>query len=62
MSLPDAHRPLPNRRNIVLTRKPIAGIETYTSIDDMLDILGAEGVEHIWVMGGAAIYDEFFQR
>jgi len=29
-------KPLPNRRNIVLTRAAIEGVEQYSSIDDMM--------------------------
>jgi dihydrofolate reductase len=35
-------KPLPKRRNIVLTSKTIDGVETYTSIQAMMDQLMAE--------------------
>ena len=35
-------RPLPHRRNIVLSKEPIEGVETYISIDALLKQLNAE--------------------
>lgn len=52
-------RPLPNRRNIVLTSKPIEGVECYSSIEDMINALEASHVEELWIIGGANIYSQF---
>jgi len=52
-------RPLPNRRNIVLTSKAIDGVECYSSIDEMLKTLEAEHVEDLRIIGGANIYSQF---
>jgi dihydrofolate reductase len=55
-SLPDRFRPLPGRRNVVLTRDPqwaAPGAEVVHSIDEAL----AYG--EIWVMGGEGIYRAF---
>jgi dihydrofolate reductase len=48
-------RPLPNRRNIVLTRtlQPVAGAEVVHSVEE-LDAMGLEG--DVYVIGGAEIY------
>ena len=51
-SLPASVRPLPGRRNIVLTRDPqfaAAGAETITALDDM-------ALDDAWVIGGAQVY------
>ena len=50
-------RPLPGRRNIVVTRDPqwqAAGAERAASLDDALDRL-AEG-PRVWVIGGAQLF------
>ncbi len=49
-------RPLPNRRNIVVTRNPAwehAGVETANSLDQAVEIAG-EG--EVFIIGGAQIY------
>ena len=53
-SLPERFRPLPGRRNIVLTRRPdwaADGVEVASSLDQALAAAG-----DIWVIGGAAVY------
>lgn len=52
-SLPPKFRPLPGRRNIVLTRNPqyrAEGAEVITSLDDVL------ALPDTWVIGGSEIY------
>lgn len=52
-SLPARFRPLPGRRNVVLTRNPqyrAEGAEVVTSLDDVLSM------PDTWVIGGAEIY------
>jgi dihydrofolate reductase len=51
-SLPPRFRPLPGRRNVVLSRTPQEGVETFP------DLPGAFGAvsEDCWVIGGAAVY------
>jgi len=44
-------RPLPNRRNIVLTSTPIEGVECYSSIEDMIKTLESEHTEELWIIG-----------
>jgi dihydrofolate reductase len=56
-SLPASVRPLPGRRNIVVTRRPsydAPGAEVATSVEDALR--RADG--DVWVAGGAAIYEQ----
>ena len=52
-------RPLPNRRNIVITRQKnleIDGVEVVNSLDSALEL--ASGEEKIFIVGGAEIYKE----
>ena len=51
LSLPDKFRPLPNRRNIVITRTMIDGVECYSSIELCVSTLKAEKVEQVWLIG-----------
>ena len=56
-SLPERVRPLPGRRNVVLTRTPgwsAAGAETAGSADEVL-----ARYDDFWVMGGGAVYAAF---
>jgi len=49
-------KPLPNRRNIVLTRtKKYEGIETYTSLEQAIDSLE---VDEVFIIGGGVLYRE----
>ncbi|MET9632952.1 dihydrofolate reductase [Lentzea sp. NPDC006480] len=51
-SLPPRFRPLPGRRNLVLSRSPQEGAETFSSLEKALaDVTG-----DLWVMGGSAVY------
>jgi len=51
-SLPPRFRPLPGRRNLVLSRTPQAGAETFADLEQALDAASGD----VWVMGGAAVY------
>ena len=50
------NKPLPNRRNVVISSKKINNIETYSSLAEAINIL--EKKENIWLIGGAMIYEE----
>ena len=52
-------RPLPNRRNIILSKTPVEGLETYTSIEDMRNQLESENIDQIFIIGWASIYRQF---
>ena len=57
-SLPERYRPLPRRRNVVLSRRPgltLPGAEVARSVEGALALLAAE--PEIWVIGGAAVYE-----
>jgi dihydrofolate reductase len=52
-------RPLPNRRNIVLTRQVDwhhEGVEVATDWQALKMMLNQEGVQVVWVIGGGEIY------
>jgi dihydrofolate reductase len=56
-SLPERFRPLPGRRNIVVTRKPAwsaEGAERASSLEEALALVG--GAEHVSVIGGGEIF------
>ena len=60
-SLPEKFRPLPNRRNIVLTRTPIEWLETYASIDEFLMAFWGQDIT-CFLIWGAQTYNQFFER
>ena len=56
-SLPASVRPLPGRRNVVVTRQPTydaLGAEVVGSVQEAIDLADGD----VWVAGGAAIYAE----
>ena len=53
-------RPLPNRRNVVLSSTPMRGVESYSSIPVALRALHNE--EHVYVIGGGQIYAQLLDR
>jgi len=59
-SLP--RKPLPNRRNIVLSSKNISEAECYSSINSCIQSLEADDVSDIFVIGGEMIYNSFFSH
>ncbi|UFU04591.1 dihydrofolate reductase [Ruania suaedae] len=57
-SLPARFRPLPGRRNIVLTRTPgyeAPGAEVVGGLDDALALVAAEDA---WICGGGQVYTQ----
>ena len=55
-------KPLPKRRNIVISSHNITDVEHYNSIDACLDKLTKDYIKKIFVIGGARIYKEFIYR
>ncbi|NUT09977.1 MAG: dihydrofolate reductase [Nonomuraea sp.] len=51
-SLPPRFRPLPGRRNLVLSRSPQEGVETFPDLRQALAVASGD----VWVIGGAAVY------
>ncbi len=62
LSLPEKFRPLPNRRNIVITRTIIDGVECYSSIELFIVAMQKETVEQVWLIGWASLYNQFFDH
>lgn len=57
-SLPPRFRPLPGRRNLVLSRTPQEGAETFADLAEAL----AAAAGDVWVIGGAAVYEAALPR
>lgn len=64
-SLPEKFRPLPKRKNVVLTRNPeaalvAAGVQLFSSPEEAIQYFEARPAEFIgeilWVLGGGEIY------
>lgn len=55
-------RPLPNRRNIVLSNLPIEWVETYPSFDLMLEALEKTWVESLFIIWWASVYQQFINK
>jgi dihydrofolate reductase len=53
-------RALPGRRNVVLSSSPLAGIESYDSIEQALRALSS--VEKVFVIGGGKVYAQLIDR
>lgn len=47
-------KPLPDRRNVVVTSRPLAGVETFRDIPSALATCRGD----VWFIGGARIYEE----
>jgi dihydrofolate reductase len=55
-SLPQRFRPLPGRRNLVLSRRPGFAAEGAEVLADLPAALAAAGDAPVWVIGGAQVY------
>ena len=53
-------KPLPGRRNVVLTSRKIEGVETFSSIDKALAAL--QNQDKVYVIGGGEIFKIFLER
>jgi dihydrofolate reductase len=63
-SIPEKYRPLPDRKNVVLTREadyPTPGGFAATSFDEAF-ALADDRIENIYVIGGASVYEQAVQR
>jgi dihydrofolate reductase len=56
-SLPPRFRPLPGRRNVVLTRDPVWTADGADVVHAVEAVDPADG--DVWIIGGAAVYDAF---
>ena len=55
-------KPLPKRRNIVLSSKKIKGIEVYNSIDDCVHKLERDLIKKVFIIGGRKVYESFYSK
>ena len=55
-------RPLPGRRNIVLSSKVLSDVECYTSVEECIEKLDNDGTEKFFVIGGSTVYRNFIHR
>ena len=55
-------KPLPNRRNIVLSSKKIDDVESYSSIDLCLESLAGDKLGDIFIIGGKMVYNSFYNH
>jgi dihydrofolate reductase len=53
-------RPLPGRRNAVVTSHPLPGIEMYDSVEGVLSALAGESL--VFVIGGSSLFTIFLPR
>jgi len=53
-------KPLPNRRNIVLSSNNISDVEVYHNIDTCINTLQNESLTKIFIIGGSSVYKLFF--
>jgi len=53
-----ARKPLPGRRNLVVTRRPDESIDCFTSVEDALHSARTSDKGDIWFVGGARIYQD----
>ena len=53
-------KPLPNRRNIVLSSKNMDAVESYSSIDLCLKSLTKDNLSDVFIIGGEMLYNSFF--
>ena len=53
-------KPLPGRRNIVISGSKQEGVESYQSIQSCIDTLRDDNLPQIYVIGGMSIYKFFY--
>jgi dihydrofolate reductase len=53
-------RPLPHRRNVVVSRGDVGDVEHYADVKTALAKVGDESAD-VWFIGGARIYEEAMQ-
>src|SRR3989338_9510384 len=59
-SIPEEHRPLAGRKNVVLSRNKemkIKGVEMVSSLEKAID-MADERVEDIFIIGGAKVFEQ----
>lgn len=54
--------PLPNRKNIVLSSQKLQDVECYSSVENCIEKLIAQGTSSLFVIGGSKVYRNFIHR
>ena len=55
-------KPLPDRRNIVISHTPQTDVESYTSIESCIDSLSNDKeISNVYIIGGMSIYKFFYE-
>jgi dihydrofolate reductase len=56
-------KPLPDRRNIVISNSPQSNIESYTSIEGCIESLNNDTkISDVYIIGGMSIYKFFYKH
>ena len=55
-------KPLPNRKNIVLSSQNMSEVESYSSVGECVEKLDAQGTSTLFVIGGSKVYRNFIHR
>ncbi len=55
-------KPLPKRKNIVLSSQTVPDVECYTSVEKCIENLDAQGTSSLFVIGGSKVYRNFIHR
>ena len=55
-------KPLPKRKNIVLTSQHFEDVECFSSVEECVEKLDAEGTSILFVIGGSKVYRNFIHR
>lgn len=60
-SLPKKYRPLPRRRNIILTRWAFFECESFSDIESLIQSMNTENIKELYIIWGVQIYQAFFE-
>ena len=55
-------KPLPNRRNIILSNKDRTDAEVYNNIKDCIQALKLDRVKNLFVIGGRSVFESFYSK
>ena len=55
-------KPLPGRRNIVLSTKIINDVENYNSVESCIKGLKNSSIQKVFIIGGKSVYREFYPQ
>ncbi len=53
-------KPLPNRRNIIISKNNISNSECYNNMTHCIQSLKNDNIDKLFIIGGASIYKYFF--